>query len=169
MAELGRCTLFEWGWPFLVIVAVAGVSLIVALIYLAKFFGLHRRTPTPDEANFDGFTIRGSLARFGFFIVLLGAIGYAVYYGYDRFHETYSVAFDTASGPSVSLETLRSKFQGDTQATIIIGDRAKKFSVTGHYEGACTLELFETICRQYASRLSCNASLKNQTLTVDAK
>ena len=169
MAELGQCVLFEWGWPFLTIVAVATLLLIGALIYLAKFFGLNRRTSAADQASYLGLSLKGSAARFLAFIVVVGGIIYVVYLGYDKFHTTYSVSFDTASAPSVNLETLRSKFQGDTQATVILSDRAKNFSVSGHYKGACTPALFESICRQHSDRLSCKGSWVHRTMTVDVK
>jgi hypothetical protein len=170
MAELGRCVVYEWGWQFILIAIIVASFVVVGLLFLAKFFKLNLPTSVLSQTNlFEKIALKGPIANFAGWIVVLGAIGYAVYFGYDKFHTTYSVAFDTASAPSVDLEMLRSKFQRDTKATIILSHRAKAFSVSGHYEGACTPELFESICRQYPDRLSCNGSWVNQTMSVDAR
>jgi len=169
MAELGRCVVFEWGWQFLAVVAGATVVLVIALVLLARFFKLNLPSTTPDEGEAKGITLKGPVVRFLVFVGLVVAIGYAIYFAYDKFHASYAVLFNSTSAPDVNLESLRSKFQGETHATIIISDRAKAFSVAGRYEGACPPDFFESICRQYSDRLSCNASLLDRTLTVDAK
>jgi hypothetical protein len=92
-----------------------------------------------------------------------------VYKGYEGFKESYSASFDTASTSGIELEPLRNKFQGDTQATIIVREPARTFVVNGHYEGACVQDMFEAICRQYAGQLSCETSLLRRTLIVDLK
>jgi hypothetical protein len=69
----------------------------------------------------------------------------------------------------VTLEELRESYQGGTQATITITDAAKKFSIAGSYEGMCVTDFFESICRQYSSKISCESSLIGRTLIVDLK
>jgi hypothetical protein len=102
-------------------------------------------------------------------LLVIGAIVYGVYSAYGKVRDSYSVLFDTASTPGIELEALRDKFQGETQATIIVSDPAKKFVVGGRYEGACVQDLLESICRQYSGKLVCSTSLLKRTVTVGLK
>jgi hypothetical protein len=95
-------------------------------------------------------------------LVVLG--GYAVREGYKSLRDNYFVALNT---PGKELDELRNKYQNDTHVTISIKEAAKKFMITGSYEGVCVPDLFESICRQYASQIFCDVSWRNRTLTVD--
>jgi hypothetical protein len=122
-----------------------------------------------DELTYENFAARGPIVRLVFVFVLIGAIGWLLYWGHDKARSSFEVSFDTASAPPVDLDTLRDKFQPDTQVTITIRDRAKKFLVSGKFEGACVEDLFESICRHYNGKLTCDSSKLNRSLTVDMK
>jgi hypothetical protein len=169
--EFCRCVLFEWGWPFLAVVLLAIMVVILGLIGLAKFFGLPKiaaRT-TKQAAKYKDAEIEGGVVPFLVFVAVLVAICGAVYYGHNKVSTAYSVSFDTASTPSTDLESLRSRYQGETHATIIVADDAKKFSVAGHYSGTCVVDLFEAICRQHPDRLVCESSVRDQKLVIGLK
>lgn len=93
-------------------------------------------------------------------LIILIVVGYKIY------GNSYYVAFSSPS-VGVPLETLREKFQGDTQATIVIADSAKKFLITGDYEGKCVRDLLQSICRQYSSRLSCKTDWRGRMVKVE--
>lgn len=169
MSQFGECLVYEWGlWFFLVLAAlfVLGLGL---LLFLAWFFGFRGPARGVDQIDYQGFTVRGKPAR----IIVVGAviIGVAalLYWGYGQFRNSFAVSFDTASGPPAELEMLRNKFQSDTQATITVRDRAKKFLVSGKFEGACVEDLFKSICRHYNGQLACDASMVSRRLAIDIK
>jgi len=169
MPQFARCVLFEWGWAFFAGLAISFLVLLALLLFLAWFFGMRGPGPGVDEALYDKFGLRGPIVRWAGVIVVIGAIGYGLYWSYDKARTSFEVRFDTATAPPVDLDTLRDKFQPDTQVTITIRDRAKKFLVSGRFEGACAEDLFESICRHYNDKLKCESSTLNQSLAVDMR
>ena len=169
MPQFANCLVFEWGWGFFALLIVLFIVIVGLLLFLAWFFGLRRPARGVDEIAYDKTTVRGGLARLAFVVVVIGAIGYGLYWGYDKARTSFEVSFDTASASPVELETLRNKFQPDTQASVTIRDRAKKFLVSGKFGGACVEDLFESICRHYNDQLICDSSKINRSLAVDMK
>jgi len=168
MSQFGQCLVLEWGWGFLI---GAGIGLIVLcgiLGLLIWFFRLRGGSKT-SKGSYHGVTIAGPIVPFIASLAIIVAVGYGLYLGYDKFRTTYSVSFDTASGQSKDLGELRDFYQPDTQVTILVKDRARHFPVTGRFEGACVQDLFETICRQYSSKLSCDTSMLRRTVTIDLR
>jgi len=169
LPEFAGCLILEWGWGFLAGISVFILALIGALVFLIKRVGTSwRRRLPPSEVVIEKFGVRVTGAAVNIVVVVgaVGAIGYAVYKGYDSFKDSYSVAVDSPTS-GFELQSLRDRFQGETQATITINDHAKSFSVTGSYEGACVGDMFDSICRKYAPKLSCSTSWLHRTLVVD--
>jgi hypothetical protein len=137
--------------------------------FLAWFFGLRRPARGVDEITYDKITVRGVIARPALVIAVIGAVAYGLYWGYDKARTSFEVTFDRASAPPADLETLRNEFQPDTQATITIGDRAKKFLVSGKFQGACVEDLFESICRHYNEQIVCRSSKVGRSVAIDMK
>jgi hypothetical protein len=169
MPQLARCLVFEWGFGFFVGLAVLFVLGLSLLLFLAWYFGLRRPARGVDQMGYKDFLVRGPVVRWVFIVGVIVGAGYLLYWGYDKFRTSFAVSFDTASAPPVELETLRNKFQEDTQATITIRDRAKRFLVSGKFEGACVVDLFETICRHYDGQIVCNSSKFSRSLAIDMK
>jgi hypothetical protein len=173
MPQFAECLVFEWGYGFFVLLIVVFLVVLAFLLFLVWFFGLRQPAPTPtatpEEIGYDKFTLRGPFVRPLAVLVAIGLIGWGLYWGYDKARTTYEVAFNTASAPPAELETLRDKFQQETQATLTIRDRAKKFLVSGKFEGACAIDMFESICRHYNDQIVCNSSKWNRTLEIDKR
>jgi hypothetical protein len=169
MPQFARCVLFEWGWAFFAGLAISFLVVLALLLFLAWFFGLSGHARGVDQVLYDKFGVRGPIVRWVGVIVVIGAIGYGLYLSYDKTRSSFEVRFDTATGPPVDLDTLRDKFQSDTQVTITIRNPAKKFLVSGRFEGACAEDLFESICRHYTGKLTCDSSILNQSLAVDMR
>jgi hypothetical protein len=151
----------RWLFHFFLVLAL--------LLFLAWFFGLRGPARGVDQANYDKFGVRGPIVRWIGVIVVIGAIGCGLIWGYEKVRSSFEVRFDTATAPPFDLDTLRGKFQPDTQVTITIHDRAKKFLVSGRFEGACVEDLFESICRHYNGKLACDSSILKRSLAVDVK
>jgi hypothetical protein len=137
--------------------------------FLIWYFGLRGSAQGVDQIGYDKLTASGPIVRIVLFLLVVGGAVYLVYGQYDKFRNSYAVSFDTASASPVELEALRQKFQPDTQATITIREPAKKFLVSGRFDGACVQDLFESICRRYDGKISCTSSMLNRTLIVDLK
>jgi hypothetical protein len=167
MAQSAECLVLEWGWVFLALLVVGGLILCGLLALLISFLRLRTPPANNSEIGYDKATAKGPIVTYFAYLLALVAVGWVVYLGYDKFRTAYSVSFDTASTPGMDLESLRDKFQEDSRATIIVRDPAKKFLVTGRFEGACVQDLFEAICRRYVGQLSCKTSLLDRTLIVD--
>jgi len=177
LAQFTGCLFLEWGWGFLILIGIGVLLFVGALVLLIKLVGMpqaqlagsgdgEQAGSGDGEVEAKGLTLRGPLVRV---VLIVGAVVVIVYFiskGYDGFKDSYSVAWDSPSD-GVELQTLRDKFQGDTQATIVINEPAKKFSVIGSYEGACVQDMFTSICRKYAPKLSCSTLWLKRTLVVD--
>jgi hypothetical protein len=168
MPQFAECLVFEWGWGFFAFLTITFIVIVGLLLFLAWFLGLHRPTSRADEIVYDKTTVRGAIARLAFIIVVIGAIGYGLYWGYDKARTSFEVSFNTTSAPA-DLEKLRNKFQPDTQATITIGDRAKNFSVSGKFKGVCVEDLFESICRHYNDQIVCRSSKFGRSVAIDMR
>ena len=170
MSQFAGCLVLEWGWGFLAWTGIVFFAVVGVLVLIIKLVRKPTQAPSqPASVILEklGVIITGEQAVFVAVILLaISAIGYVTYKGYESFKDSYSVAVDSPE-IGVELQALRDKFQGETQATIIIRDAAKKFSVTGSYEGACVSNLFDSICRKYTSKLSCRTSWFDRTLVVD--
>jgi hypothetical protein len=175
MSQFAQCLVLEWGWGFLIWVGIGLLLLCGVLATLIIFFGLRPRSKSGKLSSKSGkvgwhnFTLTGYIVNFVVFLAVIGVVGYGLILGFSKYGTTYSVSFDTASGPSKDLGELRDWYQPDTQVTILIKDHARRFPVTGRYEGACVQDLFESICRQYNSKLSCNTSILSRTITIDLR
>jgi hypothetical protein len=173
------CIALEWGVGFLVgaIIAllVIGIGLgAVAWFVFSRWYRL-RQDQEPAEVGYGDARIRGSQtlisAVFVFFVFLLPpiSIGLIVYFKYEDIEKAYAVNSDLRTAPE-TLEELADYYRASTPVHIKISDAAKKVSIRGEYEGLCVADFFESICRQYASQITCEPpSLWNRTLTIDAK
>jgi hypothetical protein len=179
MPQFAQCFFLEWGWPFLLVLLGGGVLLAVVVGIVIWFFGFRywREQPGGERTilGFDKwkFETSGRGVTLGKMIVavvgiaaVLGGSYYVVKSGYDNYQHAYAVSLDSPSVP-VELEKVRERFQGETNVTITVAEPAKKFAVTGTYHGACVKDLMDSICRQHASRISCETSLLRRTLLVD--
>ncbi len=167
MPQFCKCVLFEWGWPFLVGLLIVAALVVVGLVLLFKIFGLTAPGPWRDAISFKDLSVQGPTARVFGYIAIIVLVFWVTYEGYKQVSSSFSVAFDTASGPYVALQTLRDKFQQDSEATVLIQGPAKTFSISGRFEGACAPDLFEKICRQYNEKISCKTSWIKRMVTVE--
>jgi hypothetical protein len=172
MPQFARCLLvYEWGWGFFLLLAIGVIVVVAFVLFWIWFLGLRNPVATegPTSAGWKDFILRGHPVVLLLVLLVLVGAGYMVYLGYDKFRNSYSVSFENASAPPITLDALRDKYQEETQATIIVTPRAKSFLVSENFDGACVPDLFEAICRHYNDKLSCRSSWTDPTLTVDLK
>jgi hypothetical protein len=168
-----NCVIVEWGWQFLLFSVLGILVVAIILAWIIRLFVRNRSTQNVEFgfgkilAKFsESFAAR--LISAAVVLAIVGGVIWLVYSKFEDFETKYSVAMDAQAVP-VTLEEIRQKYRGDTQATIIIADRAKQFSVKGEYEGACVADFIESICREYPSQLSCLISLSERKVSVDMK
>jgi hypothetical protein len=169
LAQFAGCLVLEWGWGFLTLTGIGTLLFVGLLVLLIKLIGMPRTPQAASEEAFEaqGVKVSGSVVvRVVVILAAVGLIWYFISKAYDGFKDSYSVAWDSPS-LGAELQMLRDKFQGETKATIIVNDPAKKFSVTGSYEGACVQDMFDAICRKYAPKLSCGTSWLHRTVVID--
>jgi hypothetical protein len=179
MPQFAECFVLEWGWSFLLLLILGGLLLVVFVGFVIWLFGYRywRAQPGGERTIFGydkwkletsgrGVTIAKAIVTFVAIAGVLGGSWYAITTGYEKYQHAYSVALDSPS-VAVELDKVRENFQGETAVTITIADPARKFGVTGTYHGACVQDLFKSICRQHASRISCDTSLWYRTLVID--
>jgi hypothetical protein len=163
MPELLWCVSLEWGWRFWM------PALGVALLLLIWFGFLILRGAGSLTVGYEKVKViaKGN-GPLGVVVTaaIIGLVTYVVYQGYTSLKDAYFVALNTAGR---ELEQVRDDFQRETRVEINVLDPAKKFVIAGSYRGACVPDLFESICRQYAPRIVCKASLWERTLVVDLK
>jgi hypothetical protein len=161
--ELAWCVALEWGWWF------CGPALLIAFAVLVWLAILVVRDVGTLSVSYEKIKViaKGNGAV-GVVVTaaIIGLIIYGVILGYRSLKDSYLVALST---PGRELEQIRNDFQGETHVEISIKDSARKFVVSGSYRGACVPDLFEAICRQYASHIICRSSSWKQTLIVDQK
>src|SRR5215831_771861 len=145
MPQFAGCVVLEWGWGFLALFAAAIIAIAIILAFVVWFFML-RKNPTRQNREsvvIEKLGLKATGPRVITLIAFLGAIvgiGWVVHLGYEKFRHSYAVALDSPT-VEITLENVKDKFQGETQATIIVRDAAKKFVVTGSYEAACVFDL----------------------------
>jgi hypothetical protein len=169
MPQLAQCVVFEWGLGFIITVVAMAFAVVVLIVFVIWIFGLHKSFKGASRLSFKSFQVSGPAALCFIVPAAILALGYAVYWTYGKIENSYAVTYDTATGSSIKLEALRDKFQGDTQATITVRDSAKNFLVSGRFEGSCVADLFQSICRHYEDRISCESSLIHGSVVVDAR
>jgi hypothetical protein len=163
MPEVIWCVSLEWGLPFLLPALMAALALIILFTVLIWRGG--GALSISWEKLKVIVTGVGAVSVVVTLLIVLG-IGYVSYQGYKTVKDAYFVAINP---PGRELGKVREDFQGETRIEITIKDPAKKFVIAGNYQGACVADLFTSICRQYADRISCATSLLNRTLIVDLK
>jgi hypothetical protein len=175
LPQLAGCLTLELGWAFWVWVTVA-IIVIASLIALLIWFLGSRQTTANDALTVSHKNSGITLGTFGtlplaivgcgLVLLLIGGIGFGIYLISEQFRTEQSVVVNSPSR-SVTLEDVLEKYKDDTRVRIDVKEAAKRFAFTGRYEGVCISDLFESICRQHASQISCNPDRWNQILTVD--
>lgn len=169
----------EGGWDFFWILFGFLLIFCVAVGFLIFFFGLRKNQTGGGEESATlshgetAVTTKGPSSTRALLVILAAGLvmiltPIGTVYGfrkvYESFRETYSVV---VISPAIELERLREKYKGKTHAIIVVKDAAKTFPIAGGFEGACVPDFFDSICRQYATQISCDRI--GDTLTIDLK
>jgi membrane protein implicated in regulation of membrane protease activity len=159
------CLFLEWGWWFWFPLIIAFLALFVLLIrFLFLIVQGGRNSLSVGYEKMKVIATGAGSTGIVITVILILLAGWAVYKGYNDLHDNYFVALNT---PGKELDEIRNSFQNETHVTISVKDAAKKFQIVGSYQGVCVPDLFESICRQYASQIFCDVSWRHRTLAVD--
>jgi formate hydrogenlyase subunit 3/multisubunit Na+/H+ antiporter MnhD subunit len=175
MTEFLACLVLEWGVVFIIFLATALVFGLVAIAWIARYFGL-RPTKTGGgkltlkTKDWSG-TLSGSPVPFivfcGAAVILIVVVGNAAWSAYKSLRDTYAVVLDSPDG--VSLDRIRMKYQPDTQASIVLERDAGKLVVKGNFSAHCVADLLARICRQYTPQIECDTSYFRRRITIRSR
>lgn len=176
LPQLADCLFLEWGatfWLVTIVIIVAIVGFFILLIwFLSRRHGTSTNEAVAISHEDSGLKVKVSgpmtVGIFAALLVLLliGCIGFVIYWVSNEFRQEHSVALNSPSR-KVALEDVLEKYKHSTRVKIDIKDRAKNFLINGSYEGECISDLFQSICNQHASEISCTEDKWKQTLTID--
>lgn len=177
MSTFAYCVVQEEGWLFIIgLVGTVLVFLCLGCVFVVAFlrtlrsgnyanWGFHLKMGQ-NEIRMKGGAVALLVGATG--LIVMAAVPYLGWVGYDRFGGKYAVDIDARS-VTKSLEELRQFYQGDTVSVITLAVPVKQFRITGLIHGQCVADFFTNVCKIYSSQLTCESSFFSNSVSIQSK